>query len=393
MRLIELIKTSWHALFSNPRRSILTMLGIIIGISSVITILSLGDGLKVATLKNLQTTKTGKQISTINYFPNNINDSSQGFVESDIDIIKSSEISGISNIKIKKSDENMQLEGQIGNSLSSLTVTLISKKPKVKLVEGKFINSQDNLVSNNVALISNKLAIKEFNSISNAINESVIIGTTSYTVTGVFNKQNDSPFNVDVILPFSTYYGNSPSIQGNTLNITFDHGEDVSKKSKQIEKLLQKNGSHKDSGTYNYVDLGSILSGIKTVIDALTYFISAIAGISLFIAGIGVMNMMYISVSERTQEIGIRLSIGAKPKQILLQFLFEAMFLTLLGGIIGFALGAIISMSISVLLPFKAIVTLKSFVLAFSVSTLVGITFGILPAKQAASKNLIDILK
>ena len=116
MRLIELIKTSWHALFSNPRRSILTMLGIIIGISSVITILSLGDGLKVATLKNLQTTKTGKQISTINYFPNNINDSSQGFVESDIDIIKSSEISGISNIKIKKSDENMQLEGQIGNS-------------------------------------------------------------------------------------------------------------------------------------------------------------------------------------------------------------------------------------------------------------------------------------
>ncbi len=105
------------------------------------------------------------------------------------------------------------------------------------------------------------------------------------------------------------------------------------------------------------------------------------------------MNMMYISVSERTQEIGIRLSIGAKPKQILLQFLFEAMFLTLLGGIIGFALGAIISMSISVLLPFKAIVTLKSFVLAFSVSTLVGITFGILPAKQAASNNLIDILK
>ena len=113
----------------------------------------------------------------------------------------------------------MQLEGQIGNSLSSLTVTLISKKPKVKLVEGKFINSQDNLVSNNVALISNKLAFKEFNSVSNAINESVIIGTTSYTVTGVFNKQNDSPFNVDVILPFSTYYGNSPSIQGNTLNI------------------------------------------------------------------------------------------------------------------------------------------------------------------------------
>ena len=129
--------------------------------------------------------------------------------------------------------------------------------------------------------------------------------------------------------------------------------------------------------------------------DVLTYFISAIAGISLFIAGIGVMNMMYISVSERTQEIGIRLAVGATQKNILWQFLLESIMLTVGGGITGFMIGWMLSSLISLLIPYHihAIVTFGNFLLAFGVSTAVGIIFGMLPATQAAKRNLIDILR
>lgn len=139
--------------------------------------------------------------------------------------------------------------------------------------------------------------------------------------------------------------------------------------------------------------MGQILKGIGSVINSLTYFISAIAGISLFIAGIGVMNMMYISVSERTREIGIRLAIGATPKNILFQFLLEAVLLTGIGGLIGFGIGGGLAWLISLFLPFRAVIGVGSFLLAFYVSTFVGILFGILPAKNAANKNLIDILR
>lgn len=129
------------------------------------------------------------------------------------------------------------------------------------------------------------------------------------------------------------------------------------------------------------------------MIDTLTYFVSAIAAISLFIAGIGVMNMMYISVSERTQEIGIRLAVGATQRAIMAQFLIEAIILTVIGGVIGFGLGVGIAAIISVFIPYKAVVSLSSVILALGVSTTVGLVFGILPAKQAANKNLIDILQ
>lgn len=154
-----------------------------------------------------------------------------------------------------------------------------------------------------------------------------------------------------------------------------------------------------NKGTYTYYDMEKELKAFSSQINMITGFISLIAAISLFIAGIGVMNMMYISVSERTQEIGIRLAVGATPTNIMLQFLIEAMVLTVTGGLIGFVLGAGLSHLLAPLLSLgggikiKAHVTLNAFLLAFGVSSAVGLIFGILPARQAANKNLIDILR
>ncbi len=160
-----------------------------------------------------------------------------------------------------------------------------------------------------------------------------------------------------------------------------------------IKDQLNKIGSQHASGSYEFFDTAAMLKGITAVIKGITYFIVAVASISLFIAGIGVMNMMYIAVSERTQEIGIRMAVGASQKQILWQFLIEAVMLTLSGGMIGYLAGLGVAMGISAFLPFKASVSLSTFLLAFGTSTVVGLVFGILPAKTASNKNLIDILR
>ncbi|WKB35896.1 FtsX-like permease family protein [Terrilactibacillus sp. S3-3] len=252
------------------------------------------------------------------------------------------------------------------------------------------MTKQDIFLANPVALISKNLAVSFYNSATNALSTSVSINGISYDVVGIFSKDGDGN---DVIIPKIVYETGYISNTGNQLKLTFNRGENVSKQTHAIVQLLNKQGSHHLQGSYDYVDMGSLLKGIGTAIKGLTYFISAIAGISLFIAGIGVMNMMYISVSERTQEIGIRLAIGATPRNVMYQFLLESILLTGMGGLVLFALGVGGAWVISLFLPFRAIVDMGTFLLAFSVSTIVGIIFGLLPAKQASKKNLIDILR
>ena len=138
------------------------------------------------------------------------------------------------------------------------------------------------------------------------------------------------------------------------------------------------------------------MASLQKYVSVIALFVSAVAGISLFIAGIGVMNMMYISVSERTQEIGIRLAVGATERHVLLQFLIEAVMLTLSGGVIGLAMGAGLGKLITVVMDnpnITAVVTMNNVLMVFGVTTAIGIIFGWLPARQASRKNLIEILR
>lgn len=175
--------------------------------------------------------------------------------------------------------------------------------------------------------------------------------------------------------------------------ITFQRGSDISQLANAIVRQLKKSGTERRNGSHQYFDYGELLKGIGNVISGLTLFVGAIAGISLLIAGVGVMNMMYISASERSQEIGIRMAVGATPAEIMKQFLLESVMLTLTGGVVGLVLGGLIAWMITAFLPFKPVITLGSIIGTFAISSIVGIVFGILPAKSAANKNLIDILK
>lgn len=389
MKIQELLATAWQSLIANPKRSLLTVIGIVIGIASVITIISLGNGVEQATLKNLQTTQTGKQSITIDYIPYNPSKPTPGFNQSDIDLLTVQHDIGIDKATLPKEPDNPFQSNVLVNDANQTASLSLVKPTQLTIIAGYQISAQDRKLKNQVAMISRSFAKKCFRTTINALHTALIINGYSYQVIGVISTDNSA----DIYLPKETYLANQTSTSGNRLKLTFQTGSNVSKQAKKAVKLLQQSGSQRSLGDYYYFDAGALLSGISKVIKGLTYFISAIAGISLFIAGIGVMNMMYISVSERTKEIGIRLAIGATPTLIMWQFLLEAIILTVSGGLIGFALGYGTAVLISLMLPFNAVITLNTFFLAFGVSSSVGLVFGILPAKQAADKNLIDILR
>lgn len=394
MQVRELFVSALRSLLSNKRRSILTMIGIVIGISSVITILSLGDGARLAMLKNLQANKNGQQTTEITFTPNSENKVT-GFNDSDLSNIKANE----NVIKaVTQSDDHgvVSNTGSINGKTISPSVLLTESANNKALIKGNSISKQDLLVDNPVALVSRSIAKKGYQTVENALNSSVEINGVAYTIVGVIsnNVSNDGGYQTyDVVIPRSIFEANSNTTSANILKLTFSKGTNVSKATNNIVDNLNKKGSQHTAGSYEFIDTAALLKGISAVIKGITYFIVAVASISLFIAGIGVMNMMYISVSERTQEIGIRMAVGASQTQILWQFLIEAILLTISGGMIGYLFGLGIAIGISSFLPFKASVSLSTFLLAFGTSTIVGLIFGILPAKTASNKNLIDILR
>lgn len=393
MQIRELFVSACRSLLSNKRRSVLTMVGIVIGIAAVITILALGDGARLAMMKNLQADTSGKQSTEIQFVSKNDSKVS-GFSDDDLNRIREND--KVTKVNVQSDDHGiLSATGNInGKNIDSTTYLAQSANQKF-LITGRGISKQDILVGNPVALVSQRIAKKGYETVKNALNASIDINGTTYTIIGILSNDavQGSYQNYDVVLPRQVFETNNNNGAANTLKLTFTTGTNVSKETQKIVDQLNSSGSQHNTGDYQFYDMTAMLKGISAVIKGITYFIVAVASISLFIAGIGVMNMMYIAVSERTQEIGIRMAVGASQNQILWQFLIEAVLLTLSGGMIGYLGGLGIAMGISVFLPFKASVSLATFILAFGTSTVVGLVFGILPAKTASNKNLIDILR
>lgn len=393
MRIRELIMSSFRSLISNKRRSILTMVGIVIGIAAVIAILALGDGARLAILKNLQADSAGQQSTEIT-FSANTKSKISGFDHADLEMIRANP--KVSQVVLQSDAHDiLSSEGVINGKDISASVYLVRSEHDQHVIAGRGIKINDILLNNAVALVNKSTAEKGYRNSRNALNSSIEVNGTAYAIVGIIddNVVRNGLYAYDVVLPKNLFEKNNGTIASNALKITFKPGTQISKVTNDIKNQLNRFGSQHTTGTYEIVDMTAMLTGISAVIRGITYFIVAVASISLFIAGIGVMNMMYIAVSERTQEIGIRMAVGASQNQILWQFLIEAVMLTLSGGLVGYLGGLAVAMGVSICLPFKASVTLPTFLLAFGTSTIVGLIFGILPAKTASNRNLIDILK
>ena len=401
MKFNVLLNTAFKDIIKNKKRSLLTMLGIIIGIAAVITIIAIGRGFQDYVVDSLMGGE-GKELSVAFFFQpenptNSVGSNTSVFTEKNIrDISQMTDV-----VKVESDPEQFQ------NNLLNVSIRKNDGKlesgfakpveeTESKIVNGRAITKLDGDTNQKVAVISKKLADDLFEN-EDPINKTVIFKNDNYVIVGI--KENNAATNLfvmgnDVELPKGTVESRKPKNNNSIsmINVILKNGTKVQDKAKEIQEYLEKNGPMKAAGSYNFVDIAKQIEGISSVLGSVTIFISLIAAISLLIAGIGMMNMMYISVAERIKEIGIRRAIGAKKKEILHQFMLEGIIVTVIGGIIGYIIGMIAAFIASKFLPFPIKLELMPVLISLGISLGIGIVFTYSPANTAANKNVIDII-
>ncbi len=398
----ELIKSSFKSIFKNKARTALTSLGIIIGVSSVILLSSIGNGLKSYITQQFD--ELGA--NTIFVSPGKIFSSSSGggfnrdeasrmtslsFTQKDIrDLDRGlrnlvTDIAALSQVATSVKYKNQEKEATL-----IATSTNYQNISQFKYTSGNWFNSLAEEKKDKVAVLGSKVADELFANL-NPLNKSISFEGKTFQIIGVLEKQGSSfggpDINSYVFIPYLT----GANIVDNKIQqivIKARHKDEVSKVKLLVEDILLDNY---DKDTFSVFDSSQLLSSINSILSALTLGLSGIAAISLVVGGIGIMNIMLVTVTERTREIGLRKAIGAYPRAILLQFLFEAIILSSIGGVISILIGFFGSLIINNFFP--STVTIASVLLAFSVSFAVGIVFGVAPARKASKLDPIVALR
>ncbi|MFQ3844900.1 ABC transporter permease [Staphylococcus pseudoxylosus] len=388
--LSNIIAISFKSILKNKRRNIFTMIGIIIGIAAVITIMSLGNGFKKTAADEFSDSGAGKNSALISFMTSSGESAKNNpFSQQDIGIVK--QIDGVSDAKIKET-EDQGYSAKMTNPQKKGDISILKKDEVTRPEEGKGFDSEDNELRKKVVTVDDKIAKDVFN--KDAIGKTLYIDGQGFEVVGIVNDMMNPKA---VSMPSQTFNQYMGNLQQDFPSLQLTIADNANKKevANKVADKLNKNGSGMSDGSYTYNDTEEMMKGINKVFDGITYFVAAIAGISLFIAGIGVMNVMYISVTERIEEIAIRRAFGAKSRDIELQFLVESVVLCVLGGLIGLILGILIASLVDAVTPdyIKSVVSISSVVIAVGVSMLIGIVFGWIPARAAAKKELIDIIK
>lgn len=401
-------RSAFKAINNNRKRSILTMIGIIIGVSAVIAILAIGRSYERQTIESLTKSDNGKIQAQILFNPNDnsfYETNRPAFQNSDLELVR--HISGVESAEFEKQEPNsISFSALVKNKNQSVEAKLV-KQTNSELLVGRNLSKVDNLNRTRVAVINEELAKDLYGTSENALNRGILISGQNYAIVGVYRGMEMSEGQAQIASMFgdmSSYQAQIPKkayeyylIKGDeasySIVVTMKKGTRPDEVTNKVLDKLKKSGSMRQQGSYRSFDTAILSKGIGKVLSTITYFITAVAGISLFIAGVGVMNMMYISVSERTKEIGIRRALGATQRSIMIQFLIEGVLLTFTGGVIGYFIGMILAYGIGSLMKIHVTVDLFTIVVAVGVSTLIGLIFSVMPAREAAKKDLIDILR
>ncbi|MBI4100305.1 ABC transporter permease [Candidatus Microgenomates bacterium] len=398
--LFETIKISSGALKTNKLRSALTILGITIGVSSVILLVSIGSGLKNYITAQLQDLGADTLFVIPGEFeigpggggsggPPGAGVSASKFTFDHIkDLQRGQTIKGVmaytennGTLKYKAKTQTAQIAG-VGPNYQEI------RNQKVK--QGSFFTVSQYNAGKKVTVLGQTAAEKLFGG-EDPIGKKITIADQRYTVLGVLEKKGafgSIDLDNQAFIPATTATRQFDIEHVQSLWVKAKSADSISQTKKEIEKIFLKTLKEDE---FSILDTQSILNVISSVLGVLTAALGGIAAISLVVGGIGIMNIMLVSVTERTKEIGLRKAVGATPRAILIQFLIESVILSFLGGAIGIALG--IGGSIIIARFFTAAVTPWAIILAFGISTLVGIIFGVAPAARAARLNPIEALR
>ncbi|KAA9013236.1 ABC transporter permease [Niallia endozanthoxylica] len=401
MSLAESFQLALYSIWKHKVRSILTMLGVIIGVAAVIIIVAIGQGAKTKMTEELFSTE--QNAVDIFYQPmpaEGEEESEMYWVEPELTSEDVAALSAVPGVKAVIATNQgwgpMVYNDQQGDmEITGVGPEFFSAKD-IQMVEGRAINRQDLDGMNRVLMIDTVARDKFFKNEANIIGEIVDVNGNPYKLVGVYESPIPEQYRYnefgEMLMPrtvISMMFGNR---EIERLAVVASDPEKISETGRNAAEALTAQKKLED-GMYTINDFSEYEKEVDTVITLMTLFIGSIAGISLLVGGIGVMNIMLVSVTERTREIGIRKAIGATRGRILLQFLIESMTLTLVGGLIGIGLAMIGAMLISTFSPITATVSPLVVIIGVGFSAFIGIIFGILPANKAAKLSPIDALR
>ena len=403
MNVLESIGTALRNVFSNKMRSLLTALGIIIGIGSVIAILAVGEGSRAQMDQQFEDMGVNQLTVMLSY--NETISQKDLLNQRDLDMInfmpgvkQAGGTYSIRGVEVKLLDPTETKRATLQGVTDGF-----DQLDNPTMLHGRYINQFDILDGARVAVIQDSLADSVFGySDERALGQTISVktwrGVYKFTIIGISENPNkemelrfDANFPTTVTLPISTAQRMAGAKEISEIKVAVIDKNNSTALADQIVALLEQ--VHENTDKYYVQNMAGMLDQVNTMMNMVTLVIAGIAGISLLVGGIGVMNIMLVTVTERTREIGIRKSIGARNKDIRTQFLIEAVILTAIGGSIGVVLGWGLGNLIGRIADVAPVITVESILLAVGISSAVGIIFGVNPASKAAKLDPIEALR
>lgn len=391
----ESIIMSWQNIIYNKMRSFLTILGIVIGVSSIIALISIVEGVTMEVTS--QFSELGANKLTIQAKGTPLK---KGLTDYEVQLLADiDEVNGIS-------PTISTTTSVVGNGQVHDKVTIEGKNAsyfkynQLALKSGRLLNSIDLSQQSNLALVSESLADTLYFG-EQPIGQYLLINGISYRIVGVLEKtdQMDMMSSMSgkqsenrVIVPYQNLMGLVGLNCINNVEVYMQNNANIDEIIGKVELILNQAFNYKEN-SYSIINMEGLLDTIQSMNSMMTMMLVGIASIALLVGGIGIMNMMLVSVTERTMEIGLKKALGAKPRSIQLQFLIESIFLSLFGGVVGLVLGVMIAFVVAFIIGFTPSISTNSIALALLFSGGVGVIFGLAPARKASQLNPIDALR
>jgi putative ABC transport system permease protein len=403
MSVWEAVQLCFEAIIANRLRSALTMLGIIFGVGAVIGAVSLTGGAKAATLARFEAMGT----NSIRIMPGQGRGPVGGGMGSastltlDDAAAITKEVRGVTAVSPEVSTRG-QVKAGANNTSTSIQGTTDSypEVGKITLAQGRYFTAEENKSRRKVAVLGPTVVDNLFGKGEYVVGDSVHIKGLTFSIVGVTNAKGAmGPFDPDdtIYVPINTAIYRLIGTSGGTVNGITALAADMSQAPRvrsEIQALLRERHKLKDTedDDFRIMAAADLVQSAEATNQILTLLFSSIAIVSLLVGGIGIMNIMLVSVTERTREIGLRKALGATPRDIMLQFLIESMTLSLAGGILGVAFGLGISIIVR-LFGLNSVVSVPWVFLSFGFAAAVGIVFGLLPARKAADLDPVESLR